>query len=152
MQCCRKCRKDLPITEFYKIPGNKSGYSYRCKVCTSQDRSVYRLTEKGQIVQKRNNLKFYYGITLEQYNTLFDSQSGVCAVCGFPETVLYKGTLTSLAVDHNHQTGKIRGLLCQSCNVALGHLKENPVIIKSLLEYINRHDTWTPKFEVIDKE
>ena len=91
--------------------------------------------------RKQSNLKIKYGITLEKYNRLFEDQGGVCAVCGFPETVFYKGTLRSLAVDHNHQTHKVRGLLCRGCNIALGHLKENPVVIKSLLEYINKYDT-----------
>lgn len=87
-------------------------------------------------ISRKINLKKKYGITQEHYNLMFEQQGGVCLVCGKPETATYKESVKCLAVDHNHQINKIRGLLCQRCNTALGLLNENPVVIKSLLEYI----------------
>ena len=126
MQCCRKCQKNLPITEFYKIPRNKSGYSYKCKACTSQDRRRYRLTEKGQIVQKRNNLKHFYGLSLEQHKEMYIEQNGCCAIC--KQSVSYDKVI----VDHSHITNKIRGLLCYACNIGLGYIERDGFIENSL--------------------
>ena len=75
-----------------------------------------------------------YGITVEQYKDMLEEQSGVCAVCS--NTCSSK---KSLAVDHNHETGRVRGLLCLRCNTALGLLKDDPATIENLLRYANRH-------------
>jgi len=58
------------------------------------------------------------------YAVKLQAQGGVCALCGHSETKRVKGTLASLAVDHDHQTGQVRGLLCGSCNQALGYLEK----------------------------
>ena len=77
-------------------------------------------------------LKRRHNITLEQYNFMFEQQGGVCAICGLPET----GRV--LAVDHNHKTGKIRQLLCNRCNFALG-IVENEEFTKKALDYLKRN-------------
>lgn len=63
-----------------------------------------------------------YNITLEDYDTLFQLQGGVCAICGKPET---SAKVSNLAVDHNHINGSIRGLLCNKCNRGLGYLSSS---------------------------
>jgi Recombination endonuclease VII len=73
--------------------------------------------------QRRANLKRDYGITLEQYVALWLEQGGLCALCRQPEVGTYRGVVRMLSVDHDHETGQIRGLLCGSCNVALGWLE-----------------------------
>ncbi len=88
--------------------------------------------------KRRAHLKSTYGIALEFYDALLATQNGVCAVCHQPETELRRGTVKSLDVDHNHDTGQIRGLLCSACNTALGLLREDPLRIKALFEYIER--------------
>jgi len=77
-------------------------------------------------------LKALYGLTVEQYNEIFDQQRGECAICGKHQTELTKG----LAVDHNHETGKVRGLLCSYCNTAIGSFKESIGTMKKAIEYI----------------
>ena len=67
------------------------------------------------------------------------SQNGVCAVCRQPETSVRRGTIKSLDVDHNHVTGIVRKLLCSACNSALGILREDPLRIRALAEYIERY-------------
>jgi len=77
-----------------------------------------------------------YGITENQYSEIFNLQKGVCYLCGSPETHKYKGTLCKLSVDHNHKTGKVRGLLCNNCNIGLGKFKDNLKVIQKAFTYV----------------
>lgn len=89
-------------------------------------------------MQKRYRLLRQYGLTIEQYFALLDAQKGVCASCGNPETSIdsyTKQVREFLVVDHDHVTGKVRGLLCSNCNVALGFLQDDPIRIEALLNY-----------------
>jgi len=72
---------------------------------------------------------------------MFASQNDLCASCGNPETKIdhRSGTVKELAVDHDHATGKIRALLCNSCNVALGLLQDDSERIEHLLRYIQKY-------------
>jgi hypothetical protein len=75
-------------------------------------------------------LKSFYGISLADYNLMLENQQSSCLICND------KKTQKGLVVDHNHTTGKVRGLLCYKCNLALGLLRENEEIILSLLNYL----------------
>lgn len=87
---------------------------------------------KRKLAVKIYRLKKNYNITLDEYNELFNSQNGMCAICSdFSNTKM-------LAVDHNHNTGRVRGLLCQSCNVAIGLLKDSRLVITKALEYLSK--------------
>jgi hypothetical protein len=81
-------------------------------------------------------LRKSYGIKSEDYDRMLIEQSGVCFICGEPETKIVKGRLIKLAVDHCHGTGEIRGLLCHSCNVALGLLKDDSALLRKAADYI----------------
>lgn len=87
----------------------------------------------------KSSLKTKYGLSKADYDELFESQYGRCAICRFPEDSTYKGTRRRLSVDHNHTTGKVRGLLCFKCNLALGHLREDPIAVQTMLGYIEEH-------------
>lgn len=84
----------------------------------------------------RNNKGKSFGISIEQYKTLKELQNNKCAICKNNETVVCKGKLRELSIDHNHMTGKVRGLLCYACNVSLGLLKENTQTLKQMILYI----------------
>lgn len=72
---------------------------------------------------------------------MLKNQGGVCAICGKPETSTHKsGTMKSLAVDHCHATGKVRGLLCSACNHGIGHLKDSKEIMRAAIKYIEEHE------------
>jgi len=91
--------------------------------------------------KKRNNtLKSLFGITLIQYNDILSKQNGVCAICGKKETAFDKKqkVLRNLSVDHNHTTGKIRGLLCGNCNLLLGKANDNKQILINAIEYLTK--------------
>lgn len=79
-----------------------------------------------------NRLK-KYNLTLETYNSLVDQQMGKCRICSLPPTA---GRGKAFHVDHCHRTGKVRGLLCNYCNVALGHFKDNTEILKAAIRYL----------------
>lgn len=86
--------------------------------------------------RRESSLKRYYGITLEDYNKFLEMQGGICAICGKPETKSINGTLFTLSVDHDHKTGKVRGLLCKDCNLGVGKLGDNlDEIITQLIKY-----------------
>ena len=149
---CTKCNIEYPDTKEHFIleKRNKSGIGAQCRKCHNAANRVWRAgNRKSQSFYfkgyRRNCKSKYfsakyrrkYGISYEQYEVMFRDQGGVCRVCGKPDTHTTKsGIQRRLAVDHNHNTGEVRGLLCQRCNQALGLLRENPVAIKSLLEYI----------------
>lgn len=86
--------------------------------------------ERRVSAQRRHRLK-QYGLTPEQYNELVAAQEGKCAVCATAEHLLH--------IDHDHTTGKVRGLLCGNCNRALGILKEDPERITALAAYAKQH-------------
>lgn len=84
---------------------------------------------------KNRQLKHTYGITLERYREMLSEQSGKCAICSKEHR---EGHRKGLVVDHNHTTGKVRGLLCYGCNAAIGHLREDERLFKTALAYLNR--------------
>lgn len=75
-----------------------------------------------------------YGITIHDYNSMFDEQEGRCLICLKHQVELP----TRLNVDHNHETGEVRGLLCNICNKGLGTFKDDPVLLQNALDYIRR--------------
>jgi hypothetical protein len=85
---------------------------------------------------KHSELKRYYGITLVQYEEMWLQQDGLCKICNQPETNIIRGKLLHLSVDHDHTTGKIRGLLCHHCNKALGGFKDSPDLLQRAINYL----------------
>ena len=74
-----------------------------------------------------------YGISKEQYDTRLAAQHGQCAICGATEHIL--GTL---GVDHDHRSGRIRGLLCSFCNLAIGNMRDNPALLRKAATYLEK--------------
>ena len=86
---------------------------------------------------RESKLANEYGMSLAEYDDLFDQQQGRCAICNQPETAKGRaGGLRSLTVDHCHDSGLIRGLLCSRCNAALGLLRDDPTILLSAIDYL----------------
>ena len=96
----------------------------------------YRLLEKkhwrhaNPLRAQEHHLRHCFGITAGQYGALFAAQGGVCAICGRPPVG------KRLAVDHNHETGAVRGLLCSNCNRALGLLQDDESVVASAARYL----------------
>jgi predicted nucleic acid-binding Zn ribbon protein len=87
-------------------------------------------------------IKRSFGITLEQYNEMLEKQGGLCAICGQPESAKngWNSKTRFLAVDHCHDTGKIRGLLCTQCNQGLGNFRDDTARMKAAIHYLESHD------------
>lgn len=124
MKRCSHCKKEKEYSEFHKDRSKKYGYSDRCKECNR--------IMCGEYQRKRK-----YGISLDEYASLIRIQNNKCLIC-FKDMV----GKNSRYVDHDHITGRIRGLLCLSCNTAIGLLKDSPIsairVAKYLLENNSR--------------
>lgn len=108
----------------------------------AKKQNAYKGKEKMQKYRAKNpeymrdyHLRYRYGITLEEYNRMFDAQKGCCAGCGIHQSELGK----PLYLDHDHVTGEPRGLLCHNCNTVLGHVNDNKNILQNLLSYLGQH-------------
>ena len=104
------------------------------EIIPSKDKAEYqRKWRKANPDKAKNNeLKKMFGITLKEYNEMLEKQNHTCAICDGEEK--FNG---SLAVDHCHSTGKIRGLLCTNCNRGIGHLKDSISNLQSAIEYLS---------------
>lgn len=137
---CTKCKKELSLSNFHKDITKEDGRHTRCKVCRKEPTAVYNSTQRAKDLKKSANLKRDFGITLQQYDVMLESQNGVCAVCGQPETARYSDgeTVKRLSVDHDHKTGRVRGLLCGRCNCALGYVDDSKERLLQLAIYLER--------------
>lgn len=87
--------------------------------------------------KRRHNFKHRYKITVEEYNDIYEKQNGMCAICDTPEILTKDGKLYALAVDHNHETQHVRGLLCMNCNTRLGYFEGKGLLTK-MVAYLMR--------------
>jgi hypothetical protein len=115
----------------------KNSKKYRENNLEKSRESSRKSYEKYKTKRKGSQLKFKYGITLDEYNELLIKQNGVCDICSQIEKVKHKnGTLLQLSVDHDHKTGKVRGLLCYKCNSLLGRVNDSIYILDKAKEYL----------------
>lgn len=115
----------------------------KCIECTiqSQKNSRQQNPDKYRIKNRKSNLKKKFGLTLEEFDVLSYLQNHVCAICQKAETTYDAKTklVKNLTVDHDHVTGKIRGLLCNKCNFGIGYFDDNIDYIASAITYLNAH-------------
>jgi hypothetical protein len=134
MKVCPCCNVEQSRDSFYISKGNLSAY---CKPCWK-----IKVTRKAQKptkeTRKNSTLKHRFGISLSDFNIMYEEQHGRCAICGKEITKYAESRdLTTVAcVDHSHVTGRVRGLLCNHCNTGIGLLQENPVILNSAINYL----------------
>ncbi len=135
---CKGCQQTFPIEEFVLCKAN-NGTSYRytyCKSCAVKIHKVWQQTPEGQKCHRTINLRAY-GLTHNQYDAMVAHQNNVCAICHRPETRRSRnGGIRPLAVDHNHTTGQVRGLVCSSCNSGLGYFQDDPVLLQAAITYL----------------
>lgn len=95
------------------------------------------MPKKPVMRMRCRDLRRKYGITAKAYAKLWQAQGGLCAICNQPEvTTLANGIVQSLAVDHDHATGKVRGLLCRACNTGLGLFQDNTARMLDAVKYL----------------
>jgi len=134
MKTCNKCGE---TKEFSKNKNNKDGLQNACKSCMQQSKKKWRANNPESHKQSytKSNLKNSYNITLEEYDQMLMAQKGCCKICSRHHTEFKR----ALAVDHCHETGKIRALLCFNCNSVLGYAKEDTNTLKSAIKYLKQH-------------
>lgn len=117
MYTCPKCRIEKPDSQFYLPKNGGRRKTYSCKSCEVEYRTRKRRAdpEPSRRASRRSSLGRNYGLTVAEWDALFAAQGSKCAVCATPET-RGKGWQT----DHCHGTGKVRGILCHDCNLAVG--------------------------------
>ena len=121
MKKCSQCKKEKQYSEFYKRRETKDGYRYECKACVSSNGKK----PSARKVAKRARVKYKYGITLEEAVRIHSTPCEICGDASAPSVI-----------DHNHQTGVVRGALCGTCNLGLGLLKDSPIVLKQALKYL----------------
>lgn len=100
-------------------------------------RKAYHRTEKTRRRTKNHLFRQKYGITIEQYDEMLASQNGVCSICGGTTAVdKWQSGLRNLQVDHCHDTGRVRGLLCFHCNTGIGHFRDNTELLLKAIKYL----------------
>lgn len=160
-KACTKCLEAKPLTEFHKDCKRKDGLQCWCKGCVSKynreryagcrqeinarNREYYVGHREEASTRNHKNymknridltLRQLYDITLADYDVMLEAQGNGCAICG--RTPEEDGK--RLAVDHDHENGKVRGLLCSWCNRGIGLLQDSPVLLRSAANYIGgRH-------------
>ena len=120
------------VPEYPRLPGETQREAER-----RAERS--RRADNPDSFKNRQLRKKYSGLSLSDVSNISKVQNHCCAICGQPETTLIKGRQISMSVDHDHKTGKVRGLLCLKCNRALGLFRDDPAILTSAIAYLAKH-------------
>lgn len=153
---CHLCLQIKLTTDFHRCESSSDGLQLVCKVCRRSQGKARYLLNKEKITaytykyrelnrekwlkysaeyRKKNRLRIRvravlgkYKLTLEEYQRMFTEQKERCAICGIKDF--------SPKIDHNHKTGRVRGILCFNCNCALGAFKDDIVVLKSAIAYL----------------
>jgi len=134
---CSKCNETKSLSEFYRDKGRKDGHEYQCKSCKSAYERQYAKTDKyKQKIRRARWREQNIDITYDKYKEMLALQDNKCAICHTEVNQFNKG----MCVDHNHDTGKIRGLLCTDCNMGIGNLKDSIELIENALEYLRKYN------------
>lgn len=138
MKNCSKCNLSKPLSDFYKA---QTSCKECCKIATKKWKSANQNKVKNYYLNKG------YSISIEEYQSMFDAQGGICKICLRPESMVdnRSGKVKNLAVDHCHESGKVRGLLCYNCNVAIGFLRDNSEVVQRAADYLKK--TWIERSE-----
>ena len=133
---CTGCMQHLPPAFFHDALKWR-----RCKECVRASmRNKYHAcpdTREGTKLRNRTKLLERYGLTWKTFHALLDSQEGKCKICGNELTAEVSAPRARQAcVDHDHTTGKVRGVLCSNCNLALGYLKDSVTSARNAVTYL----------------
>lgn len=139
---CTVCKGEKPLDCFYNYKRSKDGKAYRCKICDDEARKRWKQNnpKTAHRSQRNRNLKHKYGVDIDWYDNQLKRQKGGCGICGIKENKASYGVNKSLnfSVDHCHETDKVRGLLCNNCNRALGLFGDDVKVLESALVYLTK--------------
>ena len=124
LKTCNRCKESQPIENFHKNKTTKDGKQNTCKSCKTEMRRL----SYDPAVERTRKIKERYGISEEGYDHLFNLQEGACKIC--------RKNFSQLCVDHCHETGKVRGLLCHNCNTMLGLSLDDISTLTNAINYL----------------
>jgi hypothetical protein len=127
-KACNKCERVLPLTCFYSNVREYKGVSGHCKDCHKKYKDSRKQRERDLRLTRK------YGLNNDEYQRLAAIQNHRCAICGTDDSG--HPSSSDLIVDHDHITGCVRGLLCSSCNVAIGHFRDNVSLLLGAIGYL----------------
>ena len=136
---CPSCGKVKHVNAFYGTRGDSGDKipSPYCKKCSAEKTKAYLASLSNDVKSLRGHtagIKHRYGVTRTEWDTMFARQGGKCAICGKPQNG------RRLDVDHNHETGQVRQLICSQCNAGLGMLKDNTNLVNAASSYLTYHN------------
>lgn len=147
---CTKCNLEKDFSEFNKMKHGKFGLRAACKLCQNEEFKEYYVknksfvnaknqewerTPKGKLAKRFYYIKKMYGLTKDEWLALLEKQNNKCKICD-----TYSDDLGFFHTDHDHKTGKVRGLLCKNCNTVLGHAKDDITILKEAISYLKQQN------------
>ena len=144
VKTCKKCKTDKEEDSFGKSKKHADGLLLWCKECTNEQKRVHYSNWKennpdAHALKKQKDVEYHLGrkykITLDEYNSLMNQQDYKCSVCGVNQSDVD----TSFAVDHDHITCKVRGLLCFKCNAGIGLLGDSVAGLQKAIDYLQEH-------------
>lgn len=147
MKWCPRCQTMLSRERFGKNRSAHDGLQPRCKPCSvaavtasrHKDPTSHRKSSRAWAIKNQSRvmdsrLRSTFGIGLDDYNRILEEQGGRCAICRCEPG----GTKRGFHVDHCHEKGHVRGILCHHCNVGIGNFKNDPDVMRSAADYISR--------------
>ena len=137
---CTGCGEWKLSSDFYKCPKSPGGHRSACKSCSVAYGRKRRLADRDRVtnIRRKSHIKIKYGISIEQYNQMLERQNGKCQIC-FCVFDLRGSQRTMPHIDHDHSTGKVRGLLCHGCNSAIGYAREDIDLLVNCIKYLRKH-------------
>jgi hypothetical protein len=128
MKKCKYCSEQKPLCDFPKHSGHKDGHAAICKECK---KVKYPATAQQKQRAYERQIKRNYGVSVEDYEQMYKQQGGLCAGCK------QTNNGSKFHIDHCHATGRVRGLLCGKCNIALGLVDDCIQTLVNLIGYLN---------------
>jgi len=128
---CTKCGEDKELDQFPNERRSSDGVTAQCKACKSEYNKNWRSQKGGNLYDRTVR----YGMSPEEYEELLEEQLNCCACCGSSNPQRKSG----FVIDHDHNTGLVRGLLCHNCNIGIGQLGDSISGVTNALEYLRKH-------------
>ena len=130
MKTCPSCKAEKPVDQYWKS-------QYSCIDCTKEKQKT-RWASRSPKKRLEQHLKYKYGVTVSKLEETLEEQNHSCAICKLelPDLLVYENRQRGYAIDHNHDTGEFRGILCLTCNTLLGMAKDNKEILLEAINYL----------------
>jgi hypothetical protein len=137
---CNKCRIEKPLSEFYEAIDKRYGKERKihrtvCKICDRKRKNEWDARPESMMLKREKHLKSKYGISISEYESLSKKQNHQCAIC---KTSTPGGRYNVFQVDHSHEDGSVRGLLCCRCNMGIGYLNEDIQYFTNAIQYLEQ--------------